>query len=192
MRNSIEITRKYQFAYMLLRHIIALLVCALFECCIFFWALNMNIMRYVASGIFVLVYGGMLYSNARKLALLDGKPYTPLKPEPKWSWLWGIMISATMLAAIGICYANKAWLISDSSTTTLVSIALNVIVFIWTVPYYGFLTASGTLMPSVPVAAVMLIVPMLACVIGYRAGMKKFDILEKLDALTFEKEEDEE
>ena len=181
MRNSVEITRGYQFRYMILRHFIAVGSILLFEWVLFvFFA--MPVVKYILSGGCTLAYGGILYSAASKLAKFDKKPYTPLKPERKWGILWGLAISAMVALCMLLYYCSQfvpsfgGWLV--------------LLFYLMTGPYFGFLIDAGGVIPLYA-AVLMLGVPVLSCSLGYIAGSSDFVLAEKLDDLTFEKNEDE-
>ncbi len=185
MKNSLEITRGYQFGYMILQHIKAVLICVAFEACAFWSFLDGAVSKLIVAAVFTLVYAMMLYSGAKKLSVFDNKPYTPLEPSLKYGFLWGAVIALTMVAFIILFKFN--WTCVDN---TAVLITINIFCYLWTGPYFGFYGAPGEL--SVYAMILMIVIPMLMTTLGYYAGIKKFDILEKLDSLTFEKDEDEE
>lgn len=191
MRNSVEITRKYQFGYMLLQHLKAAGVCIVFQAVACWKFLGLTPGKYIIGAIFGLVYAGMIYSGAKKLSDFDGKPYTPLKQQLKWGILWGVMLAAAMLlfAVIYIAMWNL-WGNGDTFTNVFAS-TLNLMFFAWTAPFYGFTQDCRGFVP-IYLVAVFAFLPIIMSTLGYYAGIKKFDILEKLDALTFEKDEDDE
>ena len=191
MRNSVEITRKYQFGYMLLQHLKAVGICIVFQAVACWWFLTLTPGKYIIGTVFGLVYAGMIYSGAKKLSDLDGKSYTPLKQELKWGVLWGIMLAATMLAFVAIHIGVwKVWGGGETFTNIFAS-TMNILFFVWSAPFYGFMQECYGSVP-IYLVAVFAVLPVLMSTIGYYAGITKFDILEKLDALTFEKDEDEE
>lgn len=187
MRNSLNITRGYQFGYMLVHHLIALLVIIVIQLMICLYFLDNAIASNIIAGIFSVIYGGFIYSSARKLSILDGKSYTPLKQELKWGVLWGIVISATIALAIIMFKIN--WSVFRTSDNSLLShsfIFINFLFYILTSPFLGFtIGTEGNI--NILLTAVMLIIPVAASILGYKAGISKFDILEKLYSLTLEK-----
>ena len=191
MRNSVEITRGYQFMYMLRTHLLAVFVSMAFEAMAFWAFLSKPIARFVVAGIFTIVYAGMIYSAAAKLGKFDTKTYTPLKPEPKFGLLWGLAISATVAVFLCVYMINWKLFSTDGGLNNIGSVIYNLFFCFWTAPYFGFYDVSGG---GIPVFAIvlMLAVPVAASFIGYYAGMTRFDIIEKLDSMTFEKDDDEE
>lgn len=185
MKNSLEITRKYQFLYMLGRHFTAVLICFVIEAVAFYGFFTKPLARYIVSGIFTVVYGGMLYSGALKLAGFDRKNYTPLKPEIKWGIMWGVMISAIMAVFMIVFKVNRA--VNSIDGNTVLMVVINIIFYIAVSPFWGFIGGSGEI-PGFA-AAIMLTVPLAACTAGYLAGMKNFDVINKIDSMTFEKDD---
>lgn len=191
MKNSIEITRKYQFGYMILTHLKALGICAVFEAVVCWGFLAQSPGKYIVGSIFGLVYAGVLFAGARKLANFDRKPYTPLKPEIKWGAYWGIMISASYLLFV---FVNiLVWHICNvqEQTASHLAIVLNSVYIAWNIPYVGLLPLVQAAAP-VWYDAIVIAVPLIVCPVGYYTGMKNIDILSKLDALTVEKEDNDE
>lgn len=189
MRNSTKITRKYQFGYMLLRHLAAVGVAAILQAIAFWYFLEKPIMRYIVATVFAVIYGMMLYSSARRLSVYDKKPYTPLQPDAKYGLLWGIMISSTILLFIIIYKLNWLLFSVDGIINNWVSIVVNALFYLWVSPYFGFMSEGGG---GIPIYAViiMLIIPIAACYLGYIAGNRNFDILQKLQNMTFEDDEE--
>lgn len=202
MRNSVDITRPYQFGYMLLRHIMGVLIVGVIELIAFLWIFDKPIIGQIIAAVFVLVYGGYLYAGSRRLAIWDKKSYTPLKPSVKWGVLWGVMITLTIAVIVALYYVN--WICFSETITTVTeqgteqvgvgfksigSVIVNVLVYIWLSPYFGFVN-----MPyGFPVYAIalMLITPVVSTTLGYISALKNFDIVEKLDSMTFEKDDEQ-
>ncbi len=182
MKNSVEITRKYQFGYMILAHIKAILICGVFEAVAFYqFVLGYDVTSQIFAGIFTVVYGFTIYSYARKLSLFDNKSYTPLKPSVKYGFLWGALIALSVALFIVLYLTTFG--------KGIFGVVMTIISYIWLAPYCGFINIGSI---SVWYILIMLIVPILASTLGYIAGNKKFDIVEKIDSLTFEKDDDEE
>lgn len=182
MKNSVEITRGYQFRYMILRHFIAVVCILLFEWVLFSF-FGMPIAKYILSGLCTVAYGGILYSAASKLARFDKKNYTPLEPERKWGVFWGVAISA-MIGIFMVLFVFARYIPYVGGYIVL-------LFFLITGPYFGFLVDGAGTIP-VYAAVLMLAIPILASTLGYIAGSSDFTLAEKLDDLTFEKDEEEE
>lgn len=191
MRNSVEITRKYQIGNMILQHLLAAFVSIVFELVACWYFLDKPVARYIVAALFTAVYAGMLYSRAHRLAAFDCKPYTPLEPELKWGFVWGLCISATVAFSIIVFRLNWT-LFSDGTTmSNAVSSFINILFYIWTAPYFGFISDTGGIIPPFAIV-LMVLVPIAASAIGYLAGMKNFDLIAKLDSLTVEKNTEDE
>ena len=81
MKDSMKITVKYQFVYMLLMQVAASGVAFVFGLVAFWYFLSMNIAKEIISVIFIGVNFAMLYIPAKNFAIRDNKSYTPLKPS---------------------------------------------------------------------------------------------------------------
>lgn len=182
MKNSLEITRKYQFGYMILSHIKAIAICGVFEAVAFYkFILEGGLTGRIFAAVFALVYGLIMYSYSHKLSDFDNKPYTPLKPNIKFGFLWG-----AVAAAINVIFVLAYMLFFGRG---MVGVWVTILSIFMLAPYAGALEG-GEIMPLF--IALMTVIPMAATTLGYMAGNKKFDILEKIDSLTIEKDDDEE
>ncbi|HIU56277.1 MAG TPA: hypothetical protein IAA61_00525 [Candidatus Ornithomonoglobus merdipullorum] len=191
MRNSVEITRKYQIGNMIVQHLFAAFVSIVFELVACWYFLDKPVARYIVAAVFTVVYAGMLYSRAHKLASFDKKSYTPLQPELKWGFIWGLCISATMAFAIIVFRLNWMLFSDGTSMNNVFSSFINILFYIWTAPYFGFISDTGGVIP-VFAMILMVLVPIAASALGYVAGVNDFDILAKLDSMTVEKDTDDE
>lgn len=190
MRNSVDITRKYQVGYMLLHHFMAVVVCAVIQAVAAWYFLDKTVARYIVGTIFTIIYGFYIYGSARTLSLFDNKNYTPLRPNIKWGVIWGLVITATVAVSIVVYKANWAFFSSDGSITNVASVILNLLFYLWNAPYFGFFPDNGGSINNVLVV-VMLLIPVVSSTLGYWAGNKRFDIAEKLNSMTYEKNDDE-
>ncbi len=191
MRNSMDITRSYQFGKMILCHFTSVLICIVFEAVACWQFLAEPVWQYVIAAIFTFVYAILIYSMAHKLAGFDRKSYTPLKPSLKWGFLWGVVISATIAVAVILFKLN--WLIFsvDMAMNNVFSIIYNLLFYIWTAPYYGFIISESGGNIQLFVIVLMLAVPIVASTLGYLAGMNNFELIVKLDSMTVEKQDDD-
>lgn len=201
MRNSINITRPYQFGFMIVRHLLAVLICAIFEAMTSWYYLDKPLAAIIIGSVFSLVYGLYIYSSARRLSVWDAKSYTPLKSEVKWGIFWGIAIAATVAAALIIYYFNWTHFSSEATINTgegavteqgftnIFCVVVNFIMYIWLAPYFGFAKTPY----GFPAYAMflMLAIPVIASALGYISGKKNFDLIQKLDAMTFEQEDED-
>ena len=192
MRNSVDITRGYQFGRMLLNHVMAVIVAFVIQTVACWYYLDKHVIKYIVSIIFVALYAFMIYSGAHRLATFDAKPYTPLKANIKWGVLWGAFIAVTIIAAAAIYWGNRALFTTadGQSLNNWGSVLVNLIMTIWISPYMGFLFSNTSAIWIIAAAAS--VVSIAASTFGYAAGMKNFDVIAKLDSMTLEKNEDDE
>lgn len=191
MRRSVDITRNYQFWRMMLNHMIAVIVAFVIQIAACWYYFDKTIIKYIISIIFIISYSYMIYSGAHKLASMDAKSYTSLKPEMKWGVLWGIAIAVTIFIAITVYFLNYKFFSSGDgeSLNNWGSVAVNIMIIIWMSPYMGFLFNNGINVWIIAGAASVIAV--VSSTLGYAAGINNFDIWEKLDSLTIEKEDEE-
>ena len=169
MKDSMKITVKYQFVYMLLMQVAASGVAFVFGLVAFWYFLSINIAKEIISVIFIGVNFAMLYIPAKNFAIRDNKSYTPLKPSKLKGAMFGVLISV-VTAILMVLFAFVWAKFSDEiGIHGVVPTIINVIFYYW-----SFL---------------MLIVPILATYCGYIAGSKKFEFVEKIEEFMYEKEE---
>lgn len=186
MRQGINMTPGYQIRYMLLVQLMASGITFLLSMMFFAWFLDKDIIKELASVVTILINGGMIYSHAHRFAVIDNRSYTPLEPNVKKSVLMGVIITVTtLLLFIGYELVWHIWG-SEGSLSNWGAIIYNVIFTIWTFPYMGIMGASHGLVTWYSVV-LFIIVPPIFSVLGYIAGCKKFSLLEKFHALTYEK-----
>ena len=97
MRDSMKMTVRYQFIYMLIMQAAASGVCFVFGLVAFWYFMNISIAKEILSVVFMLVNFAMLYIQSKKFAVLDNKPYTPLKPSKLKGALFGCLIALANL-----------------------------------------------------------------------------------------------
>lgn len=188
MRDSMKITVPYQFGRVLLTHLGASGVAFVFQMVAFWYFIGRGGFKEIIGIIFTAIYAGMIYHTVRKLSLLDHKPYTPLKP----SVFKGVMLGAgiAIITIVLFILWKYAWASSSDETgLTGIGIVINAIFTYWTFPYYGLLGASNGVITVVG-AILMILVPIGASTTGYFAGKYKFDLLDKIERFSYEKEEE--
>lgn len=188
MRESIKITRKYQFGYMLLQHVTTVFFILLIELLIFGPLFTMNIVKYIMAIIMIFCYSASMYTSSNTLASKDMKPYTPLNANIKFGLGWGLAISATIAVAYILYRINWAVFTVDGSMTGIAPVLYNVFYMFWTSPYYGLWSSEVGIIPYY-VVAIMLIVPPVMTTLGYYTAMKKIYLADKLIAFMQEKED---
>lgn len=188
MRKTTEITRAYQLWYMVRREAVGLAICAFVEFMLFVSSYSNDIFRIVSGVFFTVINGFIIYDGAASLAKLDRKSYTPLNYDVKQSFLWGCAIGLLMLLWVGIFYLNRFFGITDGVVNNPISVAVNVLFYMWQSPYLAFLINDPATVP-VWVAVLGAILPCGASVLGYISGKSDFAISAKLRNLMFEKED---
>ncbi|MGN0149292.1 MAG: hypothetical protein ACI4C7_03475 [Clostridia bacterium] len=186
MRDSMKITVRYQYVNMLLMHIAAAGVAFVFGMVAFWYFLSQPVWKEILSAVFITVYFGMLYLRAKRFAVLDSKPYTPLKPSTLKGFLFGAVISAVTLLLLLLFEFVWAKFAPDGSIHGVIATAINVIFYFWSFPYNGIMGLSGGLMTWYS-AALMILIPIAACGLGYIAGCKNIEFAERLEEFMYEK-----
>ena len=177
MKDSMKITVKYQFVYMLLMQVAASGVAFVFGLVAFWYFLSMNIAKEIISVIFIGVNFAMLYIPAKNFAIRDNKSYTPLKPSKLKGAMFGVLISivtAILMALFAFVWSKFS---DEIGIHGVVPTIINVIFYYWSFPYNGIMgLANGTY--TIYSGILMLIVPILATYCGYIAGSKKEYVAE--------------
>lgn len=186
MRESIKITRKYQFGYMLLQHVTTVFFILLIELLIFGPLFAMNIAKNIMAIIMIFCYSASMYTSSNTLASKDMKPYTPLNTNIKFGLMWGLVISATIALAYTLYRINWAVFTIDGPMTGVAPVLYNIFYMFWTSPYYGLWPSEGGIVPYY-VVVIMLIVPPVMTTLGYYTAMKKIYLTDKLIAFMHEK-----
>lgn len=174
-------TKKYQIFYMLVVQAIATGVSLLFTLVAFWALLDKSIVKEILSGIFIFINCCVIYSYANKFAWYDKRPYTSVQTEPLKGFFMGLVISLSMLLVFALY--KLAWNFGgDESGTYLTNgfaIACNALFMLWTFPYFGIIGMSHGFVTWYSIV-LMLILPIVSAMLGYDAGCKDFNILEKL------------
>ncbi len=192
MRNSVDITRNYQNWYMLRRALLGAFVSIVVEIVVFINFLDVKILRTIIGCTMVFVYGCILYSGAATLGKFDAKPYTSLKVQ-KWRPLvWGWIISLINIVFLVIYKINWSQMPMGDELPSLWSVIINGVFYFWNAPYMGFIygNTGGYIAPAV--IAAMILLPVVACYLGYIAGSKNLFVLDKVNDFMFEKTDSEE
>lgn len=196
MRDSMKMTVKYQFGYMLLQKLIAVGIVFLFGAFIFYYFMTINIAKQILSLLLITVEFAILYVASKKLANRDSKPVTPLKPSKVKGVLFGAMIAVinmVLMLMYMIVWSNFAAdaVVEDQTVRVLdgiIPICCNAIYYVWSFAYQGFINdyTSGNI--GIIAMLLMIIVPIAATTLGYIAGLKKFELAEHLDKFIYEKD----
>lgn len=187
MRESTKITKKYQFVYVLLIQLGASGVAFVFGLVAFWYFMNMKIVKEIISIAFILVNFAMLYIASKKFALLDNKPYTPLKPSRVKGVLFGAVVA--VLNVIFVLLYRLLWIKYgiDAGLSGILPMMANTAFYYWSFPYNGLMNMDSGVISAYSVVF-MIVIPVAATTLGYIAGEKKFELAEKLDEFMYEKE----
>ena len=186
MKDSRERTIPQQFGSLLLRHIGADVVSFVFGIVAFAWLLEDGVWKVIFSVIFSIVYLGIVAAGAKKIAVYDMKEYSPMTASYKKALLLGLGLCA-ITAVIFLLY-KMSWLLmsENEQIITMTGKFYNMLFWCWCFPWYGFLGSDIANVPVYVVAIVMLI-QLVSVFIGYVAGMKNFDIADKILPMMYEK-----
>lgn len=186
MKNPIEITRSYQFLYMLRCELVGVVACAFVEFLLFVGSYSNDAFRIISGILFALINFFIVYNSAAKLGKSDMKTYTPLKYNVKWSVLWGIAIAVVNLLSVAVFKMNWHFFTVDGVLANPFSVVLNISFYVWQSPYMAFLIMTPNVVP-IAVVVVGCVLPCIASVTGYMSGKYDFLISDKIHGLMFEK-----
>lgn len=187
MRDSMKMTVKYQFIFMLLMQVAASGVTFVFGLVAFWYFTNIPVVKEILSVVLIAVNFAMLYIYAKKFAILDNKPYTPIKPSKVKGALFGVAISCVtviLMIMFKFIWANYS---GETGLIGVIPTVLNFVFYYWSFPYNGIMGLSQGVY-TIYSAAAMIIVPILATTIGYIFGCKKIEISEKFEEFMYEQE----
>lgn len=188
MRDSMKITVKYQFIYVLLMQLAASGAAFVFGMGAFWYFLTINIAKEILSAVFIGVNFAFLYVAAKKFALRDNKAYTPLRHNKVKGALLGAMVSLVTLALMLLFIFAWSKYSDETGVHGILPTAINVIFYFWSFPYNGIMGLSmGAFMPYS--AVIMLIMPIAATTAGYIGGCRKIELVEKFEEFMYEKED---
>lgn len=188
MRDSMKITVRYQFVCMLLMQLAASGAAFVFGVVAFWYFLTMNVAKEILSVIFIGVNFAMLYTLAKKFAIRDNKPYTPLKPSKLKGAMFGVLISVFTLALMLLFIFVWSRYSDEVGVRGVLPTIVNVVFYFWSFPYNGIMGLSMGHF-TVYSGIIMLIVPVAASLIGYINGCNKVELVERLEEFMYEKEE---
>lgn len=188
MRDSMKMTVRYQFLNMLLMHIAAAGVTVVFGFVAFWYFMSEPIWKEILSVVFMIVYFMIIYIRAKKFALLDNKPYTPLKLSMIKGVLFGVFIAAVTMLLLAVF--KGMWAIYGGSGTLggVIPTIVSMVFYYWTFPYNGIMGLSQGMMTWYSVV-IMALLPIAASWCGYFAGSRKIELVEKFEEYMYEKED---
>lgn len=192
MKNSVDIKRGYQAFYMLRRAAFAVFVCIIVQIVVFINFFDEKVLRTIIGCVMALVYAAVLYTGAAVLGKFDAKPYTPLKVQLWRPLIWGGIIVTINIVFLIMYKINWAVMPQGEELPTLVSVIINGAFYIWNSPFIAFIYGNVNGYISNITILLMVIVPLIACFLGYFAGSKNLFIMVKFNDFMFEKKDSEE
>lgn len=189
MREATKWTVGYQTRNLFLVNLEGIGVAFLFSL-LFYSLLSQPVFREIISTVLIAVYFGMIYSRANKFAVNDKKDYSPTKPQLSKMWLMGAVISLSFFAALVLFKLIWAFVSVNGVIEAAPAWIYSIIFWIYTIPYGGIMGLSHGNM-TVYSQILMLVIPILASVTGYAAGLKGINITDKMASLVYEKKKDE-
>ncbi len=187
MRDSMKMTVTYQFMYILLTQVLASAAVMLFGLVFFWYFTSMHIVKEILSVIFMIAAFAMLYTSSKRFAVLDNKPYTPLKRSLIKGALFGAVVAAVNVVFTVVYHFIWVKFGTDAGLANIPSVIVNVVYFYWTYPYNGIMNMNDGNITYYSALA-MVVVPIAATLLGYIAGCRKFNLTEKLGEFMYEKE----
>lgn len=184
---NLKYSIKGQIISVILEHLRA--VCILFV----LWVLGIRITAseiggMIYSAIAVFLYFAVMYSAGYQAEKNDKKSYSPLTPKKYKGAL--ISLGVLVLSIVFVCAYLLVWQTASdgNNLTSLWAVAVNILYLFWFCPFVNFLSAQKGVIPPIWYF-IIFILPTASCFLGYFAGYKNFNILEKLRTLMYEKKE---
>ena len=148
-----------------------------------------NAGRIIFSIIAMLFYFIAIYNTSLEIAQNDKKSYTKEKPHILKGLVLPVGYIAVSILVYLLYFITWKYMTLDNMIAGNSGIINNMIFVIWNYVYSGFISfADGAMEPLSYL--VTIIFPVIASVLGYFAGMKNFDITEKLTKAVYEDKED--
>lgn len=138
----------------------------------------------IFSVISILMYFLLLYTEAYGIARQDNKRYTAEEPYMLKGFLLSIGVVILTIVLYVIYYFMQKYM-PAASIPTLIS---GTVYIVWTYPFNEIIGLSKGVMAWYGYIIVVF-VPVLLSGLGYIAGLKNFDISEKLSKFIYEKKE---
>ena len=155
-----------------------------------FGALTANTVgRTVFSVIAMFFYFIAIYTTSLEIAQNDKKNYTKEKPHILKGLFLPVGYILTSILIYVIYFITWKYMTIDNIIIGTSGIINNMIFVIWNYVYSGFISFSNGVMSPMSYL-ITAIFPIIASFLGYLAGMKNFDITEKLNKAVYEDKED--
>lgn len=146
----------------------------------------------VASVIFtvilMLIYFAGIYGVAADCAKQDKKPYTPQEPF----WWKGLLLPVGILVCSAVLFAlyKIAWtfMSANGALTTGTGVVGSLLFNMWTIMYGAFMGLEKGAVTWYGLG-MLAVVPFIASGLGYYAGLRGFEIYDKITGLIYEKKQ---
>lgn len=186
MTESTKMNIYNQIGGMLVSHMIAAAIAFIFGMTAFWWFLAQPVWKELFSIIFAFVYTGFIYVKAKKYAAFDKKPYTKNRPSLWKGVLFGVVLAGVTLLLWGFYRIGWDYFSNENGLTGMVSMFFNFLFMAWTFPLNGVMGANHGVLRLVGVV-LMVALPLVGSIAGYFAGYFKFDLMERLQGMMYEK-----
>lgn len=187
MKNTTEMTRGREIAFILRRHLFAVLVCFALAIMLFLNLFNITMLRNITGVFLILLYFVLIYAASSEVARIDTRSYTPTTPSVKTAIIYGTIISLLNLVSLVLFKLNWMFFSDGVGMTNGYSIAYNAVFYFLQSPYLSLLYMQTSGNVSALTIVLMLALPILASVLGYLAGKTDFSFYEKMRRFMFEK-----
>lgn len=189
MKNTTEMTRGKEIAFIIKRHLFAVLVCFVLAIMLFLNLFDITALRYITGVFSILLYFVLIYASSSEVARVDMKSYTPTTPSVKTAIIYGTVISLSNLVFLILFKLNWLFFSDGVGMTNGYSIAYNAIFYFLESPYLSLLYMQTSGNVSALAIVLMLALPFLASVLGYLAGKNDFSFYDKMRRFMFEKQD---
>lgn len=191
MRDSMKMTVRYQFGYILLTQLISAGIVFLFGAFIFYYFMTINVAKQILSLCLIGVEFMMVYVAAKKLAARDIKPVTPLKYSKLKGVMFGVQIAVLNIALVLILKLIWHNFSDDNGLVGAAPIAYNALFYFWSFACNGLMTNQIYGELGYIAIAAMVVFPIAATTLGYIAGGRNFNLSEHFDKFIYEKDEND-
>lgn len=145
--------------------------------------------RIVFSVIAMFFYFIAIYNTSLEIAQNDKKSYTTENPHILKGLFLPVGYILTSILIYVLYFVTWKYMTVDNIIVGTSGIINNMIFVIWNYVYSGFISFSNGAMSPISYL-ITIIFPVIASFLGYLAGMKNFDITEKLNKAVYEEKEE--
>lgn len=186
--NKFKYTKFGQILDVLKAHAVsAVLMAFIWGAFVSLWANTVG--GYIFTVIALFSYSLSIYGCGERAAKNDRKPYVPGEPDLKKSLY--IPILTIIINGIFAVMYKLTWVLGSNgeNITEVWSVVTNIFSYLWFAPF-GELTGMNKGNFAVLGIVAIVLIPEVMYILGYFAGMKNFDINEKLFGFMYEKKKE--